>query len=339
LGERLFFSSDLEQVHVTRLIGRSLRLELVAAGLGIALALPALAHGQSSQGLATETTLAAETRDLGGHTEAAVTVGVTGEDGQPATGAVIIRDKGKPIAGVALNAEGRASSVLALPPGDHNLTAAYAGDSTHNASISQVSPVRAVTGTTPDFSVSIAPASVSLAQGQSGLATVSVTPINASSLTAPMFVTLSCAGLPDQAKCSFTPENLEILPNATTAVTSSMVLATATGSAAQLRAPQQANSSHVAWAFLLPGALGLAGLAFGARRRAWLSRLSLLGLVALVAVLGTTGCSPLYNYYNHGPPHSLPTPVGTYTLLINAQSSNGITATTHTTSIVLTVTK
>jgi hypothetical protein len=54
-------------------------------------------------------------------------------------------------------------------------------------------------------------------------------------------------------------------------------------------------------------------------------------------VLGTTGCNPLYNYRNHGPSPNLPTPAGTFTLLVTAQSSNGVTATTHSTTMVLTV--
>ena len=71
----------------------------------------------------------------------------------------------------------------------------------------------------------------------------------------------------------------------------------------------------------------LGGIAFSARRRRFLSRLVLLGLVALVSVLGTVACSPLYNYHNHGPPHNLPTPAGSYNVTIAAQSSNGVTAT------------
>ena len=152
-----------------------------------------------------------------------------------------------------------------------------------------------------------------------------------------MFVTLSCSGLPDQATCTFTPENLEILPNATAAVTSSMVLATVAGSTARSTPPATRTANPIAWAVLLPGVLGLGGLAFGLRDRPWLSRLCLLALVGLVSALGTTACSPLYNYHNHGPPHNLPTPSGTYTVSINAQSSNGIAATTHSTTIVLTV--
>ncbi len=238
---------------------------------------------------------------------------------------------------MALDAQGHATAALSLLPGEHSLTAVYAGDNAHQSSVSELSPVRAVTGGTPDFGITVAPATLSLTAGQSGSVTPSVTPINAASLSAPMFVTLSCSGLPDQAACTFNPENLEILPNAAGPVTSSMVLATVAGSTARSTPPTTRTSSPVAWAVLLPGTLGLAGIAFGIRRRPWLSRLCLLALVGLVSVLGATACSPLYNYHNHGPPHNLPTPAGTYTVSINAQSSNGISATTHSTTIVLTV--
>ena len=72
---------------------------------------------------------------------------------------------------------------------------------------------------------------------------------------------------------------------------------------------------------LLPGTLSLARLAFGARRRRWLMRVYLMSLVGLIAMLGTTACNPLYYYKNHGPSANLPTPAGTYTLAVTAQSS------------------
>lgn len=325
--------------------GRGWRLELVAA-LGIALALPALAFpapnsgttvGRGSQSLSTETTLNTQIRDLGGSTKATLAITVAGEDGVPATGPVVIEDAGKPLAGVALDATGHASATVSLLPGEHSLSAVYLGDPAHQESASQLSPVRAQAGSVPGFKVSASPTTLSLAQGVSGSVVASVLPVNSSSLTAPMFVTLSCSGLPDQSSCTFTPENIEILPNETAAIPSTMVLATSAGSAARSTPPVTPNTNRVDWAVLLPGALGLAGLAFGIRRRPWLCRLCLLALVGLVSVLGTTACSPLYNYHNHGPPHNLPTPVGTYTVSINAQSSNGITATTESVTIALTV--
>jgi hypothetical protein len=314
---------------------RGLRLELVA-GLSIALAMPALAlAAENSQGLTTQTTLTTETRDQGGRTQATVQVTVTGEDGLPASGAVAIEDQGKQLAGVVLNAEGQAKTVLALPAGRHALRATYAGDATHQVSVSSLARVQALAAATPDFAVAVSPATVSLTAGQSMPVTVSVTPSSAPAANNPMFVTLSCSGLPDQSSCTFTPENVEILTAG--AVTSSMVIETQAKSLASATPAAQPHSSPVAWAILLPGVLGLGGLAWGARRRRWMNRFSLLALVALVSTLGTTACAPLYNYKNHGPTPNLPTPAGTYTVTITAQSTNGITAVTHNTTMALTV--
>jgi hypothetical protein len=321
---------------VIRMFRRGLRLHWVAA-LGVALAIPTLGAAAASKQQATQTTLSVGTRDLNGRTQTTLSMAVTGADGQPATGAITVADQGKPLAGFALDSEGRLKATIDLTPGDHSLSAEYVGDQTHLASKSEVAPVRAVTGTTPDFSVSVAPTTISLKQGQSGSATVSITPINAASLTGPMFVTLSCSGLPDQSACSFTPENLEIPIGATAAINSSVVIATQATSLAKAEPVLKRGFRPVAWAVLVPGALILGGLAFGTRRR-FLGHFLLLALIGFVAVLGTTACSPLYNYYNHGPTKNLPTPAGTFTITVAAQSSNGVTATTHNTTFALTVT-
>jgi hypothetical protein len=60
-------------------------------------------------------------------------------------------------------------------------------------------------------------------------------------------------------------------------------------------------------------------------------------LVGLVTMLGTTACNPRYSYEHHGPPVNPATPAGTYTVSVIGQSSNGVTATTHSTTIALTV--
>jgi hypothetical protein len=152
-----------------------------------------------------------------------------------------------------------------------------------------------------------------------------------------MFVTLSCSGLPDESACSFTPENLEILPNATTALPSTLVVQTQQASYTKALPVTRPGSSPVDWALLLPGALGLGGLAWGVRRRRWLNQLSLLALVGLVTMLGATACAPRYDYYHHGPPQNPATPSGNYTVTITAQSSNGITAITVPAYMALTV--
>lgn len=321
------------------IIRRGLRLKLVA-GLGIALAMPALAlAAQSTQNLSTQTTLTAETRDQAGRTQATTAVTVTGEDGRPATGAVAVSDRGNQLAGAALNAQGQANIVLSLPAGDHSLTAVYAGDATHQPSVSQIAEVQAQVSTTPNFQISVAPATLTLTAGQTGTVTASITPQNSSALSSPLFVTLSCSGLPDQSACTFTPENLEILPNATVPLTSSMVVVTQqqSSTSATLRHSYFGGSSSVAWALLLPGALAFGGLAWGARRRRWLNRLSLLAFLGLVTMLGTTACNPRYNYEHHGPPLNPATPSGTYTIMVTAQSSNGVDAITNSTTLALTV--
>jgi Bacterial Ig-like domain (group 3) len=275
-----------------------------------------------------------DAHDHAGRTTATASVAVTAEDGLPATGSVVLSDHGRQLAGAALNKQGQATLVLDLRAGAHSLAATYSGDATRSVSVSPSASVQAQASTTPDFGVTVAPATLTLTPGQSGNVTPSITPENASGLTAPMFVTLSCSGLPDESSCTFNPANIEILPNATAPITSSMVILTQAASFASLGHPR---NNGLALAILLPGALGLGGLAFSMRRRRWLQRLSLLALVALVSTLGTTACNARYDYYHHGPPLNPATPAGTYTVDVTAQSSNGVTATTHTTTLALTV--
>jgi hypothetical protein len=323
----------LEQVHVRGIIRRGLRLHWVA-GFAVAAALPALAFAaQHAPSVATQTSLAVDARDQAGRTRVALAVVVTTEDDAAATGAIEIRDNGKSLAGAALNAQGRAALMLDLAAGDHSFTATYTGDATHIRSVSEFKGVRAQASATPDFQISVAPASISLTPGQSGTVVASITPENSGGLTSPMFVTLSCSGLPDQSSCNFTPENLEILPNATTPLTSSVVILTQQQEGSIARP----GANGVALAILLPGAFGLGCLAWSVRRRPWLQRLSLIALLALVTTLGTSACNARYNYYNHGPPINPATPAGTYTVLVTAQSSNGVTATTHSTDLAFTV--
>ncbi len=350
------FSGELEQVQVRGMNRRGLRLEWIA-GLGIALALAVLPAVAAAQKIATQTTLTLETSDHGGHTQATAAVSVTGADGLPASGAVMIEDGNRQLAEVTLNGDGQAASVLSLPGGDHTLRAVFTGDALHLSSASVTSNVTGQASATPNFSIAlaaVAPASLplTLTAGASGSVAVTVVPEDNAALTAPMFVTLSCSGLPSEASCTFTPETMEILPTTPASCpsgspasacppVSSMLIQTQELFVDQdMRpSPVERRSSPVAWAILLPGILGLGGLAWGAgARRRWLQRLALVALVGLVTALGTTACKPLYNYYQHGPPHPPATPSGSYTVTVTGQSSNGVTAITNSTTMVLTVT-
>ena len=322
----------------------------------IALAVPRLAY---AIGASTTTTLAAGT--LSGCVQP-LTVTVTAGGNPVTSGAVNINDEfnGNPVllATVALSSSGTASPPVALASGSHSLTANFTGIPGYVASTS--SPVLVSVTTVCEFTValsSFSPAStaantLTLTAGQAGSFTITVAPSveYTSTLTAPMFVTLSCSGLPDGATCSATPENLELLsttpeicpsgaPASSCPPTSNMVIQTYAASTVKATPPTSPGnrSNPVAWAFLLPGALGLGGLAFGARRRRVVNRLLLVALVGLVTLLGTTACNPRYYYLNHGPPANPATPPGTYNVIVTAQTSNGVTALQQSTTIVLVV--
>lgn len=334
---------------------RDSRLVLIA-GLVIALAAPQLAYA-----IGASTTTALTAGALSGCVQP-LSVTVTAAGSPVTSGTVNINDQfnGNPVllATVALSSSGTASPSVALAAGSHSITANFVASGSYLTSTS--SP--AITPTVPtqcEFTVGVSnfsPAStantLTLTAGQSGSFTITVVPSIefTSSLTGPMFVTLSCSGLPDGAACSATPENLEILsttpeicpsgsPASACPPTSSMVIQTYAASTVKASPPITPGnrSNPITWAFLLPGALGLGGLAFGARRRRWLSRLMLVALVGLVTLLGTTACNPRYYYLNHGPPTNPATPAGTYNVLVTAQASNGVTALTQHTTIVLVV--
>jgi hypothetical protein len=331
------------------MICRGLRLEWVA-GAGAAMALAVLPLAAAAQQIATHTNLTVATSSQGGRTLAAASITVTGADGQPASGVVTLEDGSRELAQALLNDEGQATPEVSLAGGDHALRAVYAGDALHRSSFSTTSNTAATTSSTPDFSLSLAAVSptslpMTLTAGQSGTIAVTVVPEDNAALTAPMFVTLSCSGLPSESSCTFTPESVEILqttpascasgsPASACPPVSSMVVQT---QEQVTRNPVRAGRT-VAWAILLPGILGLGGAAWGARRRRWLQRVALVALMGLVTTLGTTSCKALYGYYEHGPSHPNATPSGTYTVTVTGQTSNGVTAITNSTTFVLTVT-
>jgi len=335
------------------IIRRNSRLEWIA-GLSLALALPALAA--TAPGIATQTSLNLQTRDQNGRTQATATIAVTGVDGTPASGIVALEEGSRHLAEATLNDEGKATSVVTLAAGDHALRAVYIGDAAHQGSISGVSNASGQTSTDPNFTLTlsaVAPSTLPLTitTGNSGTIAVTVVPQNNSALSAPMFVTLSCSGLPALSSCTFTPESIEILPTTPASCptgspasacppVSSMLIQTqgqGTKGAAMNSSPLGLKSVPVAWAILLPGMLGLGGLAWGARRRKWLNRMVLIALVGLVTAIGTTACNPLYYYYNHGPPNTPSTPTGTFNIQVTGQSTNGVTAITNSVPLTLTV--
>ena len=80
---------------------------------------------------------------------------------------------------------------------------------------------------------------------------------------------------------------------------------------------------------------GLAGLG-ACKRRTW--RNLAVGVLAFAGAMGMTACSQRYNYLNHGPPNNQGTPVGSYTVTVQASSSTGSQTTTPPTQPQITLT-
>jgi hypothetical protein len=134
-----------------------------------------------------------------------------------------------------------------------------------------ISKIAVPQGATPvirDFSISLSPASLAIAPGQSGTATVTLTPQNGFYQN----IALSCSGLPSGASCGFS--------------NASFVLGTSAATATLTYQPPAAtvvsqDRQYVPFAPVASFALGVCWL--GARRRR-----GLVGLVLLAAILGGT---------------------------------------------------
>ena len=267
---------------------------------------------------ATQTTLTVATDNAGPRTRATLTAHVSGAP----SGVVNFRSGQIDLGSALVDSEGKASlQTDLLPAGSHPVVAIYQGQSADLTSISNSELVQANVSTAAGFTVAATPTSLSTAVGGFVNSNVTVTPVNGFNA----YVTLSCTGLPVNTTCTFTPVN--VLAACTTGAsgaetctpgTSVMQIQTQTPSPN----PTASNSGRQMqqFAFVLPVLFGLAGLGAG-KRRAW--RNLALGIVAFAGLMGMTACNARYRYLNHGPPPNQGTPVGSYTVTVQASSSTG----------------
>jgi Bacterial Ig-like domain (group 3) len=271
----------------------------------------------------TQTTLTVAIDNAGPRTRATLTAHVTGAP----SGVVNFRSGQTDLGSALVDSEGNASlQTDLLPPGSHPVVAIYQGQAAYLNSTSNAELVQANVSTAAGFTVAATPTSLSTAVGGFVSSIVTVTPVNGFNA----FVTLSCSKLPLNTTCTFSP--VSVLAACTTGTggaqtctpgTSVMQIQTQTPSPGAT-----ARNSEVGvrrFAVVFPLLFGLAGL--GARkRRAW--RNLALGIVAFTGVMGMTACNARYNYLNHGPPANPGTPIGSYTITIEASSTTGSETTT-----------
>ncbi len=164
----------------------------------------------------------------------------------------------------------------------------------------------------PDFSVAATPATMTVAGGQSGTFTVSVTPANGFSSA----TTFSCSGLPAGVTCTFSPTS--VTPSGKAASTT-LTIATSASSAA-LRRTTVPFSSGAALAAIL--------CCIGWRKRRRLPVLILIA-VAAIAFSALTACGGGSTGSPTPPPHQPTTSIVTVTATCGSLQ--------HSTSLSLTV--
>ena len=199
--------------------------------------------------------------------------------------------------------------------GNHSISATYAGSSTFNASTSSTETVTVV-----DYTFGPPTTSISIARGQNGLVTLTLTP---NGITQQIMFT--CAGTPAESTCTAPPVTP---PNGTDPVNVTFTITTRAPSGGMM----SRNASRIPapfYALLLPGVLGVVTLTGRKSRR----RLALLGLLLLVAVLSLM---PACGGGGGGGSNNDPgTPTGNFNLTVTAAGA-GLSKTA---TIALTVTQ
>jgi uncharacterized protein (TIGR03118 family) len=180
-------------------------------------------------------------------------------------------------------------------------------------------------GAAPTFSFTASTGAMTVANGSSGMASLSVAPVNGFSGN----VTFFCTGLPSGAVCSFSPANVNVASNAI--ATTQMTIDTS-GMAQKMGSlkdyPRHLYPGFVlSLASLLPFSLFLLRRRLSVRER--ISLLLPLILLSLGSAAFMLGCS------SNSTPPPVPTPAGVSQITVVAMSAN--TGVQQSTTIALTV--
>jgi len=196
-----------------------------------------------------------------------------------------------------LNSSGVATfTSTTLAGASYSITATYGGDTNFAGSSSSAVPY-----VIQDFKAVPNPPTVTVtAPGQSGMTTLTITPLGGFSQT----ITYSCTSLPSEATCTFA---------AASATTETLTIATMAPSARLDRIPLGRRRT-LFYALLLPGFLGLV-VSAGTRKRTRRG-LRLLSLIAVLALF--TLSMPACGGGSSGTPSNPGTPAGTSTVTVTA---------------------
>ncbi len=228
---------------------------------------------------------------------------------------------------VSLNSGHATLSKSDFASGDHDITATYSGDTNF---VESTASVATLTVSAPDYSISASPSALTIRSGQTGTATLTVTPAGAYTGS----VAFTCSGLPQFATCSFSPASVQ-MDGSDTVHTVQFRLTTA----GPLASPASSDFGRrqilaLLFPFLL---LALLPITKGRRDSAAYERsprrhLKWLQMLVLATFfLGVAGCGS-----SPSPAASPRTPLGTSTVTATAAAVGG--SATHTASITITIT-
>ena len=212
-------------------------------------------------------------------------------------------------------------STTSLPIASNSITATYDGNCASANSTSTAITV----SVTQAFTLTPSVASLSVTQGASNSATITITP--ATGFATPL--TFSCNDPASESQCTITPPS-PVDPSTTTKVT---VTVTTKAPTAQLRGPLN-RGGGMFYALLLPGLVGIM-FTLGSRSRA-VPHIRVLSLIVALtfSTLWMAACGNTATASNKDPG----TPTGSYTLTISA-TTGGATPVTGSTKMTLVVVK
>jgi hypothetical protein len=251
--------------------------------------------------------------------------------GTPA-GSVQFLDGTTVLGSAAVNDQGVATyTVDSLTAGTHLITAVYNGDRNF---LESTSAQLVQTVTSPDYSLTANPSSLTLKAGQTGKVTFTFAPVGGFTGT----VNFSCAGLPASASCSFSPPSL-IADGSNKTQTSELTITTEgsnTGTVAMNQEPGIPGSGMMSASLFFLPALFFGGFLMSERKKLNGGVKALLVLLIVASgMTGMTGCG-------FRPPAVRPgTSVVTVTATASAtgSGSGGSGTATHTASFTLTITQ
>ena len=268
----------------------------------------------------TTTTLTSTTNSVANGTTAVLTASVAtaviGGTGVAPSSSVTFYN-GTAVLGMGTVVNGSATLTISFPTSTvistNSLTAVYSGDSNYLTSTSL--PLSVLSGPV-GFLLSGVPTAITISQGQTALASFTVSPLFAYAGT----ITFSCQGLPATLGCVFSPASITSGGSNTPSLEAISVTTVQPGVLAEASPAGNSRISSIAFAGI-PGLMLLAGAMMRRRRLGWTARARVLLLTALLAALGlgASGC---------GVRSTLGTPKGQYTVNVIATGTPAAGTTT-----------